>query len=278
MKTVISASRRTDIPAFYLDWFIEAIETGFIDIQNPFYKKHKYRVALTPDQVEWIVLWSRNYGKFLKKRPIFEFYRLFFHFTIISHHPLLEKARLPLNDALRQMEQLVRWYGPDHIVWRYDPIVAWKKGIITESNFNFSEFQFLCRRLSDLGIRRCYFSIVFPYRKFKNRFNKYFPQQELISDADIFIRTLCCKMSETAAACHIGLYSCCNDALINESIQKGRCISGSLLNHLSGEKVVSEAKAPTRSDCGCTRSVDIGSYSNHPCYFGCLYCYANPVI
>ncbi|MHC1592009.1 MAG: DUF1848 family protein, partial [Candidatus Helarchaeales archaeon] len=58
MKTVISASRRTDIPAFYLDWFIERIHEGFVDVKNPFYPKQKSRVSLRKEDVHSIVLWS----------------------------------------------------------------------------------------------------------------------------------------------------------------------------------------------------------------------------
>ena len=60
MKTVISASRRTDIPAFYLDWFMDAIKNKSIQIQNPLYKKNYRNVYLSHSSVEWIILWSLN--------------------------------------------------------------------------------------------------------------------------------------------------------------------------------------------------------------------------
>ncbi|MFC2088130.1 DUF1848 family protein, partial [Calditrichota bacterium] len=65
MKTIISASRRTDIPAFYLNWFMNAIKEKIIRVQNPFYKKNYISVDLSPSAVEWIVFWSRNYEKLL---------------------------------------------------------------------------------------------------------------------------------------------------------------------------------------------------------------------
>ncbi|WP_456443299.1 DUF1848 family protein, partial [Caldithrix abyssi] len=67
MKDIISASRRTDIPAFYLNWFIQRIREGFVEVQNPFYPQAVKRVLLDAEQVEWIVFWSRNYSHFLKK-------------------------------------------------------------------------------------------------------------------------------------------------------------------------------------------------------------------
>ena len=85
MKNVISASRRTDIPAYYINWFMEKVREGEVIVQNPFYKKKYSRIDLRPDSVEWIVFWSRNYAKLLKYRSIFEQYRLFFHFTILYY-------------------------------------------------------------------------------------------------------------------------------------------------------------------------------------------------
>ncbi|MEJ2636797.1 MAG: DUF1848 family protein [Calditrichia bacterium] len=82
MKAVISASRRTDIPAFYLKWFMEQIGRGYIDIPNPFNRKQVKRTGLTPREVAWIVFWSRNYSVFLKNQDFFDYYRLIFHFTI----------------------------------------------------------------------------------------------------------------------------------------------------------------------------------------------------
>ena len=114
MKLVISASRRTDIPAFYMDWMINAVRTGSVDVQNPFYKNSTYRVDLKPERVEWIVFWSRNYSNFLKHRNYFEAYKLFFHFTILSPHRYLEKNHLSSNRAIQQMERLVYLYGADH--------------------------------------------------------------------------------------------------------------------------------------------------------------------
>jgi hypothetical protein len=84
-------------------------------------------------------------------------------------------------------------------------------------------------------------------------------------------------MKEIGAVNNITLYSCCNENLVDREILRGSCISGIVLNHISGTKNVSQAKAASRKDCGCTRSTDIGNYLQQPCFFGCIYCYANPV-
>ena len=276
-KLVISASRRTDIPAFYLRWFMNAIKDKEITVQNPIYKKNYFQVNLSPQVVEWIVFWSRNYAAFIKHRDFFQDFRLFFHFTVLTHHGLLEKTCLPLKDAMNQAEKLVKLYTPGQIIWRYDPIVMWNNAQKIETNFNGNNFKFLCQKFAQLGITSCYFSFVSYYKKFEQRFNKKHPHFKLEINNIPIQNKILARMIELAAAYNIHLYSCCNDRLVSKHITKGSCISGHLLNRLSKSATVSTAKDPSRKDCGCTRSIDIGSYSEQPCYFGCIYCYANPV-
>jgi hypothetical protein len=277
MKTVISASRRTDIPAFYLKWFMEKIQQGSVTVQNPFYRDHYYHANLKPDAVDWIVFWSRNYAKLLKHYQFFASYKLFFHFTIISHHPYLEKYALEIRQALAQTERLVSLYGAERVIWRYDPIVIWQEQDAYVANYNEKQFNQLCREFGQLGINKCYFSIVSPYVKFIRRFNGKYPQLNLISHVSAKQEHVVSRMKAVSSNYGIRLYSCCNDTLVDGEILKGSCISGSLLNKFSGVKKVSEARVPTRKDCGCTRAIDIGNYRQQPCHFGCIYCYANPV-
>jgi hypothetical protein len=279
LKSVISASRRTDIPAYYLDWFIKGLRSGRLEVQNPLYRHKFTNVDLTPENTGWIVFWSRNYERFLKNRSSFCEYRLFFHFTIVSHHPELEKRFLPVAQALDQMQKLVALYDAKNVTWRYDPIVIWVESNQVRSNYQEKEFAYLAKEIRQAGIRRCYFSFSTPYRKFISKARKKYPdwilQHPGIEQKKSEILK---KIISVSRQFDIQLYSCCNDNLIGEYVKKGSCISGNLLNALSGERIVSEAKAPSRPDCGCSKSIDIGSYEQQPCYMGCMYCYANPVI
>jgi hypothetical protein len=82
------------------------------------------------------------------------------------------------------------------------------------------------------------------------------------------------EMADTALLHGLQIYSCSSDELLELSgIHKGHCIDGSLLNAL-GADIVSEKELPTRPDCGCTQSVDIGDYVATPCKYHCFYCYA----
>lgn len=277
MKTVVSASRRTDIPAYYLNWFMDRIREGEVSVQNPLYRRNFTRINLSPESVEWIVFWSRNYANFLRNRSFFNNYRLFFHFTIISHHPLLEKVKLTHSKAIRQMEELIKYFGSDNLIWRYDPVVCWKDGGKITTNYSKTDFELYCREFSALGVKRCYFSYVTDYTKFKRRFQKKYPSLKILPGNKKIFYPILEEMREIAGNSEIVLYSCCNNTFLGSNTEKGHCISGALLNHLAGQRIVSEAKTPSREDCGCTRSIDIGDYLNHPCYFGCIYCYANPI-
>ena len=102
-KIVLSASRRTDIPAFYMPWFMAQIEKGQFTVVNPFNRKESI-VPATPDHVHSIVFWSKDFGAFIKKGFGQQLqkrgYYLFFNFTINSDNPLLEPHVPPLHYAL----------------------------------------------------------------------------------------------------------------------------------------------------------------------------------
>jgi hypothetical protein len=277
LKKVISASRRTDIPAFYLPWMMNGFRAGFIDVPNPMYPKNSTRVDTSPQAVEWIVFWSRNYGVYLKQPEFFADYRQFFHFTILTHHPLLEKHHLAEVKALRQVEELARLHGAEKITWRYDPLVFWREGDSLQTNFDPVGFEWLAREIGRIGIQRCYFSIATDYAKFTRRFQRAWRGLELLAKLPAEAQRNIQLMQQICRENGLQLSSCCNDALVGDGIARAACISGRLFNQLGGAKTVSEAKAPGRKDCGCSRSVDIGNYEQQPCYFGCIYCYANPV-
>jgi len=277
MKNVISASRRTDIPAFYLKWFMEAISKGKIEVANPFYRKTKIKVALDPESVAWIVFWSRNYNQFIKHKNFFTDYKLFFHFTI-NPNSILEKHPFPINDAIIQADHLANHYNPNCIVWRYDPIVHWTdKNERIFTNHDLKQFTYLCKTLGSFGINNIYISFVSIYEKFKKRFQHTFNEMKLYEPFDTEKKRILNDLLEISDKYKMIIHSCCNDSLVSiKGIKKGHCIDGHFLNSLNYNEKISISKAPTRVDCGCTKSIDIGDYLLQPCPTGCIYCYANP--
>ncbi len=275
MHTVISASRRTDIPAFYLPWFMEKIKQGYVDVPNPLNRKQVKRVSLSPRDVAWIVFWSRNFGPFLKHHTFFNLYQLYFHFTINPPDALLEPQMLPPSMAFKQLEKLVQLYGPEMIVWRYDPLVFYRKNGELQTNHRISIFRDYLRIASSLGLDRCYISIAHIYPKMIRRARS-IPDFEFVELALEQKLQILSEMVDVASIFGVQLYSCSNKELLKvPGLKPGSCINGRLLNRLGFHRV-SERRAPTRPDCGCTASIDVGDYVKTPCKYRCLYCYARP--
>ena len=170
-KIVISASRRTDIPAFYMTWFMEQIKSGVFEVANPFNRQVR-KVAATPADVHTIVFWSKDFGLFLKENHAKKLqhagYHLFFNFTINSSAPLLEPHVPPLEVRLKQLEQLCERFGSDVINWRFDPICFFRsrKGALQD---NLHDLKRIAEKAAECGIRRCITSFLDFYPKIDKR-------------------------------------------------------------------------------------------------------------
>jgi DNA repair photolyase len=290
-KQIISASRRTDIPAFYLDWFMERIRQGFFNVTNPYNKVTK-KIDSRPDKIHTIVFWSKNYAPFLKAEVHDELkkmgYNLFFHFSINSESAVLEPGVPPLKERLLQLEKLCKKNDPNNIVWRFDPVCYYKTSSGSVGN-NLSDFVEIAEKASDLGISKCITSFADKYRKIKKRVQflknqgMNVPMLEDIAQSkkmDIIERmaNLLDKNGIELALCsERKLFS---DIIKKENISESACISGKLFAELfKGEPVIKRDYGQRASlGCQCTQSVDIGSYELHPCLHNCLFCYANPAI
>ncbi|NVM00845.1 MAG: DUF1848 family protein [Candidatus Helarchaeota archaeon] len=275
MKFIISASRRTDIPAFYLDWFMEKIHQGYVMVKNPFYPTQKYKVSLKKSDVHSIVFWSKDFGKFLKISSEFDDYNLFFIFTI-NDCKRWEPNVISLDKRLNQLGELVAEYGPEYIEYRFDPILFWRESGEKELKNNLNSFQTIIQHISALNINKCVFSFANWYQKCIKRSKKFgleFYDPPLKEKLDI-IR----PMAQFCKTLGIRMYSCCNPELFQiPNIYPAHCIDGNFLGKLFNEKC-SVAKTPTREDCGCTKSKDIGDYKEQICKHACIYCYAHPLV
>jgi len=269
MKQIISASRRTDIPAWHAEWFMRNLEAGGVEVKAPYSGKMN-TVSLKPGDVLGFVFWSKNYRPLLPHLDKIEAVsrNLYFHFTITGAPPTLEPHSPPFGEAVRDFIHLARRYSPVHVMWRFDPIC------ITD-RYSFEKhlevFKRIAGRLEDHA-RVCTISFVQTYAKVLRKF-------KLQSDQAIEELTVGQKqdysgtLAETAGKVGIRLSACCNDFLLSDRIGKAHCIDENHLAKLWGFPALAPVPyAPTRKECGCTRSVDIGAYGT--CGNQCLYCYA----
>ena len=142
---IVSASYRTDIPAFYGEWFMNRLQAGFCMTVNP-YGGQVSRVDLTRDAVGGFVFWTRNIGPFWDR--LAEVRRMGFPFvvsyTITGYPRALEASVVDPRRSIDLMKSLRDAYGPKAVVWRYDTIVF---SSLTPADFHRRNFEVLARAL-----------------------------------------------------------------------------------------------------------------------------------
>ncbi|MBW1740709.1 MAG: DUF1848 family protein [Deltaproteobacteria bacterium] len=283
---VISASRRTDIPAFYMDWFMAQVKRGYFEVFNPF--NHKVSTVRTaPGFVHSFVFWSKNFGPFIKgnyaKKLEKMGYHLAFNFTINSAVPILEPNVPSLKDRFGQLRYLCEHFMPESIQWRFDPICFYRidRGRLQD---NLQHFELIADMAAMCGVKRCITSFMDHYPKIQKRISRLsdfsFHDPPLERKLEIIL-----DMEDKLTRRGISLYTCCEKEILDRlppqsRVRRSSCITSDLLIKLYGGKVSLETDHGQRvkKGCGCKVSKDIGSYRFHPCFHNCLFCYANPAL
>ncbi len=282
---VISSSRRTDIPAFYMSWFMDCIDRGVFEVVNP-YNRRVARVPATTPPVHTIVFWSKDFGPFIAggwgQRLRELGYHLYFQFTINSEDRLLEPNVPGLALRLEQLRTLCAQFGPRAVNWRFDPICFYR----TNANGirdNLGDAGRIAAVASEVGIERCTTSFMDRYAKIDRRARQH-PEVKFLYPAPEAKMAVLRELESELAPRNIKLFTCCEAELLerlpaDSSVRAGQCIPNDTLMDLFGGNLPRrrDRGQRTRSGCGCRISVDIGSYPLHPCGHACRYCYANPV-
>jgi hypothetical protein len=267
---IVSASYRTDIPAFYGPWFRNRLQAGFARVRNP-YGGPPSIVPLTADAVDGFVFWTRNAGPFL---PVLAEVRargipFIVQYTITGYPRALDRATIAAEDAARQVERIVAEHGPGTVVWRYDPIVA---TTLTDGAFHRCTFARLADRLAGL-VDEVVASWAQTYRKTARNLDRA-AQSQGFAWRDPSAEEKCALLRElaaTAGARGMALSLCGQPELRKDGIAEARCIDVERLARLGGRPIAASLKAH-RPTCGCYASRDLGDYDT--CPHGCVYCYA----
>ena len=159
---IISASRRTDIPARYPEWFMNRLREGEVLVQNPYNRKKIQRIALSPDVVDSIVFWSKNPEPMRPYlREIDEMgYRYYFQMTITDYGPDLEPEAPDISDAMATFLLMSAQLGKERMDWRFDPILLTEK---YTKDYHLEKFEMMCEWLHR-ATTRCIVSFVDAYR------------------------------------------------------------------------------------------------------------------
>lgn len=262
-------SRRTDIAAFYSRWFLARIRAGYCDSINPFNSQER-RISLTPpSDVLGFVFWTRYPAPMLPRLDELSArgFRYYFHVTINGYGRELEARNPGLSRAISSFRALSETISAQRTLWRYDPIIISDR---TPVEYHARRFEEIARGLEGYT-RRCYFSFLDLYGKTRrNLVSLERRGGPSVCDTGVDAkRSIAALLRDIAASYGITMYACCEDSVIAEGIEKAHCVETGLL---MPDDSVSLKSAPTREQCGCVESVDIGAYDT--CRFGCVYCYA----
>jgi len=310
--TLISASRRTDLPAFHGEWLRTRLRAGWCEVENPF-SGQVSRVSLAPRDVLAWVFWSRHYAPMydVLERLHAGGQRFLCHFTINGFPRVLEPRTPPADLSVATAWRLAADFGAEVVQWRYDPILLTS---VTPPEWHVANFRALCQTLEG-HTRRCLFSFPTLYRKTLRNLGRleaegalrvWSPATGDFTRADLI--ALLGELVAVASGHGIALQACCCEPWVREQpgVGAAQCIDWPLLERLgAGEHlwktdrpqaknstpapvevgtgapedlfgaappVLSVKRRPTRPGCGCYQAVDIGAY--HTCAHGCAYCYA----
>ncbi|MHA2287727.1 MAG: DUF1848 family protein [Promethearchaeota archaeon] len=278
---IISCSRRTDIPAFLMDWVLEKIQVGYVDVVNPFNRSQVSRISLNNKDVKCWVWWSKNFGHWIKTynnhTNIFKSYKgHYFQFTINSPSELEQNLTITLEERFSQLEWLIREFGLDAISFRYDPILFYKKKGESRVRNNLDKFKYIVEKISSLGLTEMIFSFATIYSKVNNRMLRrgYIPINPSLSKK----KEILSRLLEICNSVDVNMEACCQPDLIdNERIKQASCIDANKIENLIGDTIHKLKDTGQRKDCGCYKSKDIGGYSGiFRCKHNCAYCYASP--
>ena len=269
---IISASRRTDVPAFYSGWFLKRIEAGYCDVPNPFNPKQVTRVSLKPEDVDVIVFWTRNASPLLPRLKDLDRsgYRTIFLYTLMDNPRPIDPRCPSLEEALATFKALSDRIGPGRVTWRYDPIIF---SNATPPDFHKKRYEEISRRLQGYT-NRSIISVVNLYKKVRQRLSDLRMKGiEVTECEEKAFGELMRFLAAVARDRGMTLSSCAQEQdLTGYGVFPGKCIDDGQIGEAFGLEV-NQGKDPSqRKACRCVVSRDIGMYDT--CLYGCAYCYA----
>lgn len=264
---ILSVSRRTDIPAFYAEWFMERLRQKYVLVRNPFNIHSISRIPLTPENVDAIVFWTKN------SKPIHKYldeidnlkYKYYFQYTITPYKNDLEEKVQDKKEIVETFKKLSEKIGSEKVILRYDPVILSDNYTI---DFHKKAFARLCDLLAPYT-KKIVFSFLDDYKKISKNIKqlniKEISAEEMCIMAEYF--------ADTAKNYNLKIESCAEQIDLGRfGINHGKCIDDELIEKITGYKL-SVGRDNQRNACGCVKCIDIGEYNT--CMHKCLYCYAN---
>lgn len=264
---IISCSRRTDIPAFYADWFYHRIREGYTCVRNPMNPLQVSKIRLTPDVADGFVFWTKNPAPMIPRLHELRDYAYYFQFTLTPYGKDIE-PNLPVKIKLMStFRRLADEIGARRVVWRYDPILVNPEWT---AETHLRTFETMARLLEGATRKVTISFLDMDYRNVRRN-------AETLAARELSVReklSLAGKLSQIARACGMEMSACAEDLDLSAcGISPARCVDGDLFETLLHCRLEVKKDQTQRPACGCAQSVDIGMYNS--CAHACRYCYAN---
>ena len=264
---ILSASRRTDIPNYYSEWFFNRIKGGFIYVRNPMNIHQVSKIDINPETVDCIVFWTKNPEPMLNRLEELAPYHYYFQFTLTGygkdvecHVPHKREKMIPI------FQELSKKTGMQKVIWRYDPVIFTKK---YTPEYHLNAFEQIAASLRGYT-EKCFISFVDLYAKNKRNMKLLDWYEAGEEELQEFAK----KVSEIAKKNGMSIGSCAEKMDLEEyGIEHNCCIDKTFIESIIGCRLKAGKDKNQREECGCLESVDIGTYNT--CKNGCKYCYAN---
>lgn len=291
---IISASRATDIPSFYSEWFINRWKAGYIKWINPFNNKPLY---VSFKNTRCVVFWTKN------PKPMFKYLdyldknipNYYFQFSLNDYDKEKYEAKVPsVESRIRTFKELSQRLGSKRVVWRFDPLILTNEISVNEL---LSRIKKIGDELKDYTEKLVFsFVDISMYKKVQNNLNKeHVPYIEWTPE---LMNEFASRLYEINKEWNLQLGTCSEEIELDKySIAHNKCIDDDLMIDLfskdtelmdflgveikqpdlfSDSEIIKTKKLKDkgqREDCGCIMSKDIGQYNT--CPHECNYCYAN---
>ena len=260
---ILNVSGRTDIVAFYTDWFMNRYKEGFFDVRNPFYKQQVSRIFL--DDVDAILFCTKN------PMPIIPYLKeinkpILFHVTVTPYKKDIEPGVPDKRKIIEAVKELSRIVGIDNLYIRYDPIFISDNYNI---EYHIKAFKHLCEILNGY-IKHFIVSFIDDYKNVRNNYK--FLKLKDFKESDY--EAIGINFSKIAETNGMTVQTCFEEKnLVEYGFIKADCIGKELAQRLTGKTKFKKWKARSGGKCNCVEMVDVGVYNT--CRHFCKYCYAN---
>jgi hypothetical protein len=273
---IISASRRTDIPTFFSEWFLNRLHEGNIMVRNPKRYDQVSDIKLSKDTIDCIVFWTKNPIPMLPRiEELNEMgYPYYFQFTLTRYGKDIEEG-LPDKLMLIKAFQRLHDIGNGHIIWRYDPIVFTSK---YTPEWHLKAFESIARRLEGYT-DKCVISFVDTY-DYNKKFLKDIKAKDISQLAPFGMgvklsefEAFCKALADIAHEYNMKVATCAEVVDLDKcGIEHNKCIDPDYIEKIIGKPIKNAKDSAQREACGCVESIEVGSYNT--CMNGCKYCYA----